>query len=256
MSTNNARIISLIPSVTETLFELGLENQIVGITPWCSSPFHFQATKPIIATNEGILFEKIKEQQPTIILVNPDEIDENQIDALSEITQVWQISVRSYEDNLKLIEALGKKFHKNTDAQKWIDKIRFAKQDFDAFIAQQTSQKVAYLLQKNPYISVNKNTYIHAILELNKFTNIYADHSENYPTIEIKKIRIQGDPELVLLPTNIYPFSDEDVFEIGRYTHHGKTIFIEGEMFSWFGVRIYHAFSYFKQIHERIKSGF
>ena len=96
------------------------------------------------------------------------------------------------------------------------------------------------------------NTFINELLKLNKFTNIYETKEGRYPEIELKKNRLEGDPDLVLLSSEPYPFKDEHAFEIGRFTHHAKTIFVDGEMFSWYGSRLVKAFEYFKAIHHKI----
>ena len=81
----------------------------------------------------------------------------------------------------------------------------------------------------------------------------YDDVSADYE-IELKKMRLEGDPDLVFLSSEPYPFKEEDAFEIGRFTHHAKTIFVDGEMFSWHGSRLLKAFPYFKLLHERLKN--
>jgi ABC-type Fe3+-hydroxamate transport system substrate-binding protein len=95
------------------------------------------------------------------------------------------------------------------------------------------------------------DNFINEMLELNRFENIYKDKGR-YPEIELKKIRLEGDPELVFLSSEPYPFKEEDAFEIGRYTHHAKTVFVDGEMFSWYGSRILKAFNYFKKMQEKL----
>lgn len=95
------------------------------------------------------------------------------------------------------------------------------------------------------------DNFINEMLTLNNFQNIYANKGR-YPEIEIKKMRLEGDPDLVFLSSEPYPFKEEDAFEIGRFTHHAKTVFVDGEMFSWYGSRILKAFEYFKQLHRRI----
>ena len=95
------------------------------------------------------------------------------------------------------------------------------------------------------------NTFINYLLALNKFENIYKN-KERYPEIELKKIRLEGDPDLVFLSSEPYPFKEEHAFEVGRCTHHAKTVFVDGEMFSWYGTRLLKAFDYFKKLHERL----
>jgi hypothetical protein len=89
------------------------------------------------------------------------------------------------------------------------------------------------------------------MLKLNNFQNIYQDKGR-YPEIELKKMRLKGDPDCVFLSSEPFPFADEHAFEIGRFTHHAKTIFVDGEMFSWYGTRLVKAFEYFKILHQKI----
>lgn len=98
-----------------------------------------------------------------------------------------------------------------------------------------------------------KETFINEMMRLNHFTNIYEEREGRYPEVIVQKMRIQGDPELLLLSSEPYPFKDEDAFELGRHTHHAKTVFVDGEMFSWYGSRMVKAFAYFKQLQERIE---
>ena len=94
------------------------------------------------------------------------------------------------------------------------------------------------------------NTYINHILALNNFDNIYTN-KERYPEVELKKIRLEGDPDLVLLSSEPYPFKEDHAFELGRHTHHAKTIFVDGEFFSWHGSRLLKAFDYFIALRSR-----
>jgi hypothetical protein len=88
-------------------------------------------------------------------------------------------------------------------------------------------------------------------LKLNHFQNIY-ENLGRYPEVEIKKIRLEGDPDIVFLSSEPYPFKEEDAFEIGRFTHHAKAVFVDGEMFSWYGSRLLKALAYFKALHDKL----
>ncbi|MGL2963613.1 ABC transporter substrate-binding protein [Flavobacterium sp. RSB2_4_14] len=243
------RIVSLVPSQTELLYDLGLEESIVGITKFCVHPFHFKSTKKIIGGTKKVHFEKIKLLQPDIIIANKEENTKEIVEELSKICPVWVTNIITLEDNLKMIEDFGQLFNKRTEAQKWMDKINFAHQDFKNFIKDKPTQKVAYFIWANPYMVAGNNTFINEMLRLNHFENIYANREERYPEVIIQKMRIQGDPDLVLLSSEPFPFTDEHAFELGRYTHHAKTIFVDGEMFSWYGSRLVKAFAYFKLLH-------
>ena len=247
------RIISIVPSQTELLYDLGLEESIVGITKFCVHPFHLKSIKKIIGGTKKVHFEKIKLLQPDIIIANKEENTKEIVEELSKICTVWVTDIVTFQDNLKMIDDFGIIFNKRTEANKWIDKINFNYNDFKHFIKDKPVKKVAYFIWANPYMVAGKDTFINEMLKLNNFENVYSNREERYPEIIIQKIRLQGNPEIVFLSSEPFPFKDENAFEIGRFTHHAKTIFVDGEFFSWYGTRIAKAFDYFKKIHIRIE---
>lgn len=245
------RIVSLVPSQTELLYDLGLEDSIVGITKFCVHPVHFKSTKKIVGGTKQVKIDKIRELQPDIIIANKEENTKEIVDELSRICPVWVTNIITIEDNLQMISDFGQLFNKRTEAQKWIDKLNFAYQDFQHFIKDQPIKKAAYFIWANPYMVAGKETFINELLKLNHYQNIYEEKGR-YPEIELKKIRMEGDPDLVFLSSEPFPFKDEHAFEIGRFTHHAKTIFVDGEYFSWHGSRLVKAFEYFKKLHQKL----
>ena len=246
------RIVSLVPSQTELLYDLGLEDNIVGITKFCVHPFHFKATKAIVGGTKTIKFDKIKALQPDVIICNKEENTKEIVEELSQICPVWVTDILTIEDNLQMIQDFGQLFNKRTNAKKWIDKINFAYQDFQQFIKDKPVKKAAYFIWANSHMVAGNHTFINELLKLNHFENIYEVKEGRYPEIELKKIRLAGDPDYVFLSSEPFPFKDEHAFEIGRFTHHAKTVFVDGEMFSWYGSRLLKAFDYFKLLHAKI----
>jgi ABC-type Fe3+-hydroxamate transport system substrate-binding protein len=249
--TQLVRIVSLVPSQTELLYDLGLEDNIVGITKFCVHPVHFKATKTIVGGTKNVKFDKIKSLQPDIIICNKEENTKEIVEELSAICPVWVTDIYTIEDNLQMISDFGQLFNKRTEAQKWIDKINFAYQNFKQFIQDKPTKKAAYFIWANPYMVAGNQTFINELLQLNRFENIYKEKEGRYPEIELKKIRLEGDPDYVFLSSEPFPFKDEHAFEIGRFTHHAKTVFVDGEMFSWYGSRLLKAFAYFKVLHNK-----
>ncbi|MFL9845903.1 helical backbone metal receptor [Flavobacterium rhizosphaerae] len=255
MSLNGTpqRIISLVPSITELLFDLGLEERIVGITKFCVHPYHFKSIKEKIGGTKKVHTEKIRLLKPDIIIANKEENTEQIVKDLSAIAPVWVSDITTIDDLLQLIEAFGKLFSVRTQARQLTDKINFGLADFKRFMHGREWQRSAYFIWKNPYMAAGHTTFINEMMKLNHFSNIYENNEGRYPEVVVQKIRIQGDPEIVLLSSEPYPFKDEDAFELGRHTHHAKTVFVDGEMFSWYGSRILKALPYFKLLQERIK---
>lgn len=246
------RIVSLVPSQTELLCDLGLEDEILGITKFCVHPFHLKSVKKVVGGTKQVHIDKIKALQPDIIIINKEENTLAIFEQLKGICPIWVTDVITIEDNNQMIADFGVLFNKRTAALKWIDKIKFAQKEFMDFIKDKPVYDVAYFIWKDPFMVAGNNTFINELLKINKFSNIYASRAERYPEVDITKIQAEGDPELVFLSSEPYPFKEEHAFELGRHTHHGKTIFVDGEMFSWYGTRLAKAFAYFKAIHERL----
>ncbi|AWH86651.1 cobalamin-binding protein [Flavobacterium album] len=253
LSATPKRIVSLVPSQTELLFDLGLEDSLVGITKFCVHPYHLKSTKKIIGGTKKVHYEKIRLLQPDIIIANKEENTEEIVNSLREIAPVWTSDIITLQDSLDMITEFGKLFSVRTAAAQWIDKINYALADFQKFMEGKEWLKTAYFIWKEPYMVVGKETFINEMMKLNHFSNIYEEREGRYPEVIVQKMRIQGDPEVVLLSSEPYPFKDEDAFELGRHTHHAKTVFVDGEMFSWYGSRMVKAFAYFKQLQERIE---
>lgn len=246
------RIVSLVPSQTELLCDLGLEEKIVGVTKFCVHPFYLKEIKKVIGGTKQVHIDKIKALQPDIIIANKEENTIEIFEQLKDICPIWVTDIVSLDDNNQMINDFGVLFNRRTDAKKWIDKIKFAQKDFMNFVKDKPVYDVAYFIWRNPFMVAGNNTFINELLKINKFSNIYANREERYPEIVINRIKLEGDPELVFLSSEPYPFKEEHAFEIGRHTHHGKTIFVDGEMFSWYGTRVVKAFEYFKIIHNRL----
>lgn len=245
------RIISLVPSQTELLVDLGLEDSIVGITKFCVHPRHLLKTKTVVGGTKNINKEKIAALKPDIILCNKEENSQEIVDFCKTITATHVSDIFTIEDSLDLIKTYGEIFSCRVEATQMISKINFKLADFKNFIKDQPLVKVAYFIWRKPWMVAGNTTYIDHLLSLNKFDNIYKDKSR-YPEIELKKIRLEGDPDYVLLSSEPYPFKDEHAFEIGRFTHHATTVYVDGEFFSWHGSRLLKAFDYFKQLRNRI----
>lgn len=242
------RIVSLVPSQTELLYDLGQEDKIVGITKFCVHPDHLKSTKKIIGGTKKVHVDKIRELNPDLIIANKEENTLEMVAELRQICAVWVTNILTYEDNLQMISDFGQLLNCETEAQKWIDKIDFAYRDFQNFIKDKSIKKTAYFIWANPYMVAGSDNFITEMLKLNHFQNIYENKSR-YPEIELEKIRLEGSPDLVLLSSEPFPFKEEHALEIGHFAQ-AQIVFVDGEMFSWYGSRILKAFDYFKTLHN------
>ena len=246
------RIVSLVPSQTELLYDLGLEERIVGITKFCVHPYHFKSTKKIIGGTKKVHYEKIRLLEPDLIIANKEENTIEIVEELRKICPVWVTNIITVEDNFRMINDFGQLFNCRTEAQKWNDKLSFALNDFKIFVADKPVLKTAYFIWKNPYMVAGSDNYINEMLKINHFQNIYENKSR-YPEIEIKRIRLEGDPDLVFLSSEPYPFTQKHINKFKAILPNTRVILVNGEMFSWYGSRLVYAPGYFKGLIEKVK---
>ncbi|PQJ72170.1 ABC transporter substrate-binding protein [Polaribacter butkevichii] len=242
------RIISLVPSLTELLVDLGLEDSIVGITKFCIHPVNLKQTKTIVGGTKSIHPEKIKALQPDIILCNKEENSKEIVAICEQIAPTHVSDIFTIDDNLALIKQYGNLFSVESNALEMITKISLKLTDFKQFIKNKATKKVVYFIWKDPWMAAGNTTFINHLLELNKFDNIYQ-HKKRYPEVDLEEMKLNTQLDLVLLSSEPFPFKQEHLLEAEKNTSKAKAILVDGEMFSWTGSRLLKAFDYFKSLH-------
>jgi len=236
------RIVSLVPSQTELLFDLGLEQCIIGVTKFCVHPSHLRKEKKVVGGTKQVHFDKIKALKPDIILCNHEENTKEMVEELSKIAPVHISDIQCLKDNNQLISDYGKIFNKEDKSKKIVDAILHEKDLYEKYILNKPPKKVGYLIWSNPWMAVGRDTFINHMLELNNFKNVFANQTR-YPEIDINNL---PDLDLLLLSSEPYPFKDKHIEEIPLPKE--KIMFVNGEYFSWYGSRIKDSFDYFKSI--------
>lgn len=245
------RIISLVPSQTELLVDLGLESNIVGITKFCVHPKDLRSKKQMVGGTKEVNYDKIEALEPDIIICNKEENTLEIVEKLRLICPVWVTDVIRVEDNFKMISDFGSLFDSVGPAKIWNEKIALALSDFKKFIENKSVKKVAYFIWKKPYMVAGSNNFINELLCLNHFENVFANQSR-YPEVALEKINLKGDLDFILLSSEPYPFKEKDALEMANFANHAKIIFVDGEMFSWHGSRLLKALAYFKELHQKL----
>lgn len=244
------RIISLVPSQTELLYDLGLEASIVGITKFCVHPIHLLKTKTIVGGTKQIHIQKIKALQPDIILCNKEENTKDIVVACEAICMVHVSDIVTIKDCVDMILQYGEMFYKENEASKICEAIQKKVNEFQSYIKDKPTLKVAYFIWRNPWMVAGNNTFINYLLQLNKLDNVFKN-LERYPEIEFNKLLI-NQPEVILLSSEPYPFKQEHVLEMVNTIQNTKAILVDGEYFSWYGSRLVKAFDYFKKLRNRL----
>lgn len=239
-----SRIISLVPSQTELLVDLGLEKRIVGITKFCVHPSHLRGSTSVVGGTKNINLNKIIELKPDFILCNKEENSLEIVEKLQAIAPVWISDMYTIEDCKEMILKVGEIFQ-SEEAKNMVAEITAAQKDFQDFIKDKGRKSVLYLIWKDPFMAVGRNTFINELLRINNYDNIIKDEDSRYPAINLEDF---PEVETVLLSTEPYPFKEKHVVELEKSL--GKeVILVDGEFFSWYGSRIIKAFDYFKSLH-------
>ncbi|CAL2106139.1 iron complex transport system substrate-binding protein [Tenacibaculum sp. 190524A02b] len=245
------RIISLVPSQTELLVDLGLEPHIVGITKFCIHPNELRKSKTIVGGTKNIKIEKIKELKPDIILCNKEENTKEIVEICEKIAPTHVSDIFTLEDAKGLILQYGKLFSIPDKAEEIINKLNHEIVSFKTFIKNRPYKKVAYFIWRDPWMVAGNNTFINHLLLLNKFENIFSNQPR-YPQIDIDNTIQAKNPDLILLSSEPYPFKEKHIIELQEKTYQSKILLVDGEMFSWYGSRLLKAFDYFKRLNNRI----
>ncbi len=225
-------IISLVPSITELLYELDLSNEVKGITKFCIHPENWLKEKSIIGGTKHLNLKQIKALQPDLIIANKEENVKTQIDDLANSYNVYLTDITTYDDGLQFISAIGQLTNKNDLAKKLIQEIET---QFQIINHQKQKGNCIYLIWNNPIMAAGKNTYIDAMLEKVGFSNVILDN--RYPEVSIDSIKALN-PDYIFLSSEPFPFSEKHIQLFKKALPQSNIQLVDGELFSWYGSRM------------------
>jgi len=236
------KIISIVPSQTELLFDLGLGEEIIGITKFCVHPIDKIKRKPKIGGTKALNIKLIKELKPDLIIGNKEENEKDQIEELMQIFPVWMSDIADLEGAVDMISRVGKLVGREEKATQLTLSIISSFNDlkFKSF-----SLKAAYLIWRKPFIVAGKGTFIDDMLKRCGLTNAFE--LERYPEVFPAQI-VEANPDVVLLSSEPYPFKERHIAEFRALVPHANIQLVDGEVFSWYGSRLLQAPEYFKQL--------
>jgi ABC-type Fe3+-hydroxamate transport system substrate-binding protein len=237
------RIISLVPSQTELLYDLALENEVIGITKFCIHPPNWFQTKERVGGTKQLNIEKIKSLQPDLIIGNKEENVKEQIEALQSIAPVWMSDVNDLDTAIDMIDQVGIMTKRIPQAQMIIHKILEAQCDLPT-----TKKKVLYFIWNEPMMVAGKHTFIDAMLSEAGFVNAVTEN--RYPELSAQQIE-KLNPELLFLSSEPFPFNGEQQKIYQEKFPKAKVLLVNGELFSWYGSRLVQSFEYFRTLNEQ-----
>lgn len=242
-TTPPKRIVSLVPSQTELLFDLGLGERVVGVTKYCIHPKKEVRRKAKVGGTKDFDLKKIAALQPDLIIGNKEENEEKGIKALKEAGfSVWMSDIYTLSDALGMISGIGR----ITDTVQEAENLRVNLQtSFEALKEEITTKpkSALYLIWREPWMAAGPKTFIHEMLPYAGFKN--AVKASRYPVLSEEELKTL-QPEEVLLSSEPYPFKEKHIQELQEIFPAAKIRLVDGEMFSWYGSRLQLSLHYFK----------
>jgi ABC-type Fe3+-hydroxamate transport system substrate-binding protein len=242
------RIVSLVPSQTELLYDLGLGERVTGITKFCVHPREWFSTKTRVGGTKSVNMAVIRSLAPDLIIANKEENVKEQVEALAHHYPVWTSDIHDLVSAYAMMEGIGLITGTGAAANVIINNIqsRFAQLPSPA-----TTRRVAYLIWQNPFMTVGGDTFIHHLLQCCGWTNVFGSR-RRYPVITAKELEA-AQCDLLLLSSEPFPFKEKHVHEWTQKLPATKVILADGEMFSWYGSRLLHAPAYFRVLQEQVE---
>lgn len=247
-----SRIISLVPSQTELLSYLGLEEEVIGITKFCIHPDKWFRNKTRIGGTKNINIKKIHQLSPDIIIANKEENIKEQIEELAEKYDVWVTDVNNFSEALDMIRDIGALVQREESAFNLILKLNEGFGKLKNSFLDRKKIPAAYFIWKDPYMVAGGNNFINDMMQYCGLENVFADHNR-YPKITLAEIK-EKNVELVLLSSEPYPFKEKHKEQIQKQVGAIKVELVDGEMFSWYGNRLLNSIDYFQTFVQKLQS--
>jgi iron complex transport system substrate-binding protein len=240
LPTAPQRIVSLCPSITETLYDLGLGEKIVGRTRFCIHPMPAVKQATRVGGTKQINFERLHALQPDLIIAEKEENTPEMVARLAQDYPVFVTDVVDLPSALRMIRDLGQLTGSRTQADPLASRIEAGLVQLRGIWS---PLRTLYLIWQNPYMGVGSPTYIHSLLTHLGLHNLLAGRQSRYPQLTLEAMQAI-DPELLLLSSEPFPFDESHVAALSRHFPRAQVARVDGEMFSWYGSRMERAMGY------------
>ena len=245
------RIVSIVPSQTELLFDLGLADEVIGITKFCIHPIEKFASKTKIGGTKKLLIEKIRDLKPDLIIGNKEENTQSEVELLMQEFPVWMSDISNLEEAMLTITQIGELVDRAPEAAYLNHLINAGFKDLQTLAVEKNiNQTVAYLIWKDPYMFAGKDTFIDDILRKIGLNNVIQQ--SRYPEIELSQLQTLNS-QLIFLSSEPYPFKQKHIDEIQLALPNAKVMLVDGEMFSWYGSRLVKAVNYLFHLQNELR---
>jgi ABC-type Fe3+-hydroxamate transport system substrate-binding protein len=236
---DHPRLVSLVPSWTETLVAFGLENSLVGVTRYCVHPKEITDKVAKVGGTKDPDVAQIVALRPDLVVCEHEENRKVDVEALRGAgLEVWVSDVRSLDDSLREVHALGRAVGREEAAEALARRV----EDTMAELARERRPDVPVYVPiwRRPWMTLTQDTYAHHVLAVAGARNVFADQEGRYPERGPEEA-IEAGARAALLPTEPYPFHEkldaarEDLVEAGFPAERIRVI--DGEALTWYGAR-------------------
>jgi ABC-type Fe3+-hydroxamate transport system substrate-binding protein len=241
------RIISLVPSQTELLYDLGLGDKVVGITKFCIHPDEWFRSKTRVGGTKSVNAEKIAGLNPDLIIANKEENEEDQIKDLQIKYPVYSSDIFNLNDSLKMIHDLGELTDTTRNAIRITQEISSGFRLIEPL--NKRDKKTLYFIWQKPFMCAGSDTFINDMLSICGFENIISQ--KRYPELSPEQIK-ELNPDYILLSSEPFPFKEKHISEFKKLCPNAKISLVDGEYFSWYGSRLLNAPKYFNNLLKKI----
>jgi ABC-type Fe3+-hydroxamate transport system substrate-binding protein len=237
------RIVSLIPSITEILFAIGAGDRVVGCTIYCTEPAEGVATKTRVGGEKNPKLELIRDLGADLVIANVEENVREHVETL----RAWGIAVhvtypRTVAEGIRLVGELGDLLEAGSRAREIETALRARHDEVRAAAAGRRPRRVFCPIWRRPYMTINRDTYVHDMLAVAGGENVFASAAKRYPEVTLEEVAAAA-PEVVLLPDEPYRFRAVHRGDFAAYpdlpaVRDGRLPLVDGKLLSWYGPRI------------------
>ncbi|MBA2613674.1 MAG: ABC transporter substrate-binding protein [Bacteroidetes bacterium] len=243
------RIVSIVPSQSEFLWDIGLRDELVGITKFCIHPDKMYMNTERVGGTKKLNINKIRALKPDLIIGNKEENEKADIELLQKEFNVWMSDIYTFEDAFKMMHDLGDILDKKSSTKKIVEEIKRSLPEVKNIFA---GESAAYFIWYNPYMFAAKNTFIDHVLNYVGLKNAIS-HLKRYPKLSQEQLQMI-DPDLCLLSSEPFPFKVKHIKELRDILPNANSVIVDGEIFSWYGSRLLHLCAYVKDLKKQVNN--
>lgn len=239
------RIVSLVPSQTELLFDLGVGERVVGVTKFCCHPAQARQQAAIIGGTKNFDFEKVTALKPDLIIGNKEENYQVGVEQLAAQYPVWLSDISTLADALRMIRQVGVLVGAKAKADGLAEAVQAS---FTQLATPELLVPAAYFIWRKPYMVAAGGTFIDDMLTRAGFANVFAPQ-QRYPEISAEQLAVAA-PRVILLSSEPYPFAAKHITEFQAICPSARIQIVDGELFSWYGSRLQFSAAYFAELRD------